>query len=169
MTPMHAFTAPVFVRALNNLRHVLETGERHAQEKQIAPDVLLGTRLIPDMLPLVRQVQIATDHAKNACARLTATEAPAFPDEETTFAELYDRIARCVAYVESFDAQQFEGAQTRPIHVKTRTAEMRFDGLDYVTTYALPNFFFHASTAYAILRASGVPLGKKDFLGAAGR
>jgi hypothetical protein len=169
MTPMHAFTVPVFARALRNLRHVLEVGERYAEEKQIAPEVLLTTRLIPDMFTLTRQVQIATDHAKNACARLTATEAPPFPDEETTFAQLYARIDRCVAYVESFDAAKFEGSQTRPVQVKTRAGELNFDGQGYVTTFALPSFFFHVATAYDILRASGAPLGKKDFLGGAGR
>ena len=169
MTPMHAFTVPVFARALRNLRHVLETGERYAEEKQIAPDVMLQTRLIPDMFPLVRQVQIATDHAKNACARLTATEPMPFPDDETTFAQVYARIDRCIAYIESFDASQFEGSQTRPVQVKTRVAELNFVGEDYVTTFALPSFFFHVTTAYAILRDAGVPLGKRDFLGGAGR
>ena len=166
---LHAFTAPVFIRTLRNLLHVLQAGQKHAAEKNIAPDVLLGTRLIPDMLPLVRQVQIATDHAKNCCARLTATEAMPFPDEEKTFEELEARIARCIAYVESFDAAQFEGAGSRPIQVKSRLGELNFDGQGYVTSFALPNFFFHASMAYAILRASGVPIGKADWLGDVGR
>ncbi|KGQ17918.1 DUF2007 domain containing protein [Lysobacter dokdonensis DS-58] len=167
--PMHAFTAPVFVRTLRNLQHVLDAGQAYAAEKNIAPEVMLQTRLIPDMLPLVRQVQIATDHAKNGCARLTGTDAPSFPDEETTFDELRARIARCIAYVESFDAAQFDGADARPIHVKTRTTEMNFNGQDYVTNYALPNLYFHASIAYAILRTAGVPIGKADWLGAVGR
>ena len=166
---LHAFTAPVFIRTLRNLMHVLRAGEKHAAEKGIAPDVLLNTRLIPDMLPLVRQVQIATDHAKNCCARLTATEPMPFPDEEKTFEELHARIARCIAYVESFDAAQFEGAASRPVQVKSRLGELNFDGQGYVTSFALPNFFFHASMAYAILRASGVPIGKADWLGDVGR
>jgi hypothetical protein len=166
---LHAFTAPVFIRTLRNLLHVLQAGQKYAAEKNIAPDVLLGTRLIPDMLPLTRQVQIATDHAKNCCARLTATEPMPFPDEEKTFEELEARIARCIAYVESFDAAQFEGAGSRPIQVKSRLGELNFDGQGYVTSFALPNFFFHASMAYAILRASGVPIGKADWLGDVGR
>jgi len=163
---LHAFTAPVFIRTLRNLLHVLQAGQKHAAEKSIAPDVLLNTRLIPDMLPLVRQVQIATDHAKNCCARLTATEPMPFPDEEKTFEELQARIARCIAYVESFDAAQFEGAASRPVQVKSRLGELNFDGQGYVTSFALPNFFFHATHSYAILRHNGVPLGKRDFLGA---
>ena len=166
---MHAFSAPVFVRALRNLRAVLAIGERHATEKGIAPEVLLQTRLIPDMLPLVRQVQIATDMAKNGCARLTATEPLPFPDEETTFAELYARIDRCIAYVEGFEPAQFEGSQSRAITFRNRSGELNFDGLGYLTTFVLPNLFFHASVAYAILREAGAPLGKSDFLGDAGR
>ena len=169
MTPMHAFTVPVFARALRNLRHVLETGERYAEEKQIAPDVMLQTRLIPDMFPLVRQVQIATDHAKNACARLTATEPMPFPDDETTFAQVYARIDRCIAYIESFDAAQFEGSESREVIVKSRLGELRFGAREYIANFALPNFFFHVTTAYAILRDAGVPLGKRDFLSGAGR
>ncbi len=166
---LHAFTAPVFIRTLRNLLHVLRTGQKYAAEKNIAPDVLLNTRLIPDMLPLVRQVQIATDHAKNCCARLTASEAMPFPDDEKTFEELEARIARCIAYIESFDAARFEGAASRPVQVKSRLGELNFDGQGYATTFALPNFFFHASMAYAILRASGVPIGKSDWLGDVGR
>ena len=166
---LHAFTAPVFIRTLQNLLKVLRAGQKHAAEKNIEADVLLNTRLIPDMLPLVRQVQIATDHAKNCCARLTATEALPFPDDEKTFDELEARIARCIAYIESFDAAQFEGAASRPIQVKSRLGELNFDGQGYATTFALPNFFFHASMAYAILRASGVPIGKSDWLGDVGR
>ena len=106
---MFEFSVPVFVRTLRNLRAVLEIGEKFAGEKGIAPDVLLQTRLIPDMLPLVRQVQIATDMAKNGSARLTATEPMPFPDEEATFGELYARIDRCIGYLEGFKAPQFEG------------------------------------------------------------
>lgn len=166
---MHAVSVPVFVRALRNLRKVLEIGERFAADKQIAPEVLLQTRLIPDMLPLVRQVQIATDMAKNACARLTATEPLPFPDEETSFEQLYARIDRCIAYVESFDAAQFEGSESRAIAFRNRSGELNFDGLGYLETFVLPNLFFHATVAYSILRIAGAPLGKNDFLGGAGR
>ena len=166
---MHAFAAPIFVRALRNLRGVLEIGEKFTSDKGIAPEVMLQTRLMPDMLPLVRQVQIATDMAKNACARLTATEPMPFPDEETTFAELYARIDRCIGYVEGFDAAQFDGSASRAISFRNRSGELNFDGHGYLTTFVLPNLFFHASIAYAILREAGAPLGKSDFLGDAGR
>lgn len=166
---MHAMSVPVFVRALRNLRGVLEIGERHAGEKGITPDVMLQTRLIPDMLPLVRQVQIATDMAKNGCARLTATDPMPFPDEETSFEQLYARIDRCISYVESFDQAQFDGSERRAISFRNRTGELHFDGFGYLTSFVLPNLFFHASIAYAILRVAGAPLGKNDFLGGAGR
>ena len=170
MSPtMHAFTAPLFVRTLRNLQHVLLLGKQYAAEKGIAPEVLLQTRLIPDMLPLARQVQIATDMAKNCCARLTATEPMPFPDDETTFEQLEDRIARCIAYVESFDESQFQGSESRTISFRNRTGELNFDGYGYLTTFVIPNLYFHVSIAYAILRASGVPLGKSDFIGDAGR
>lgn len=166
---MFEFSVPVFVRTLRNLRAVLEIGEKFAGEKGIAPDVLLQTRLIPDMLPLVRQVQIATDMAKNGSARLTATEPMPFPDEEATFGELYARIDRCIGYLEGFKAPQFEGSESRAITFKTRAGDLNFDGLGYLTTYVVPNLYFHASIAYAILREAGAPLGKNDFLGGAGR
>jgi hypothetical protein len=166
---MHTMSVPVFARALRNLRSVLEIGERFAGEKGIAPEVLLQTRLIPDMLPLVRQVQIATDMAKNGCARLTATEPMPFPDDETSFEQLYARIDRCLAYIEAFDKAQFDGSETRAISFQTRTGPLNFDGLGYLTTYLLPNLFFHGAIAYAILRVAGAPLGKNDFLGGAGR
>ena len=166
---MHQFSVPVYVRVLRNLRAVLETGEKFAAEKGIAPEVLLATRLIPDMLPLVKQVQIATDMAKNSCARLTATEPLPFPDDEKSFAELYARIDRCIDYIEGFAPEQFEASFSRPITFKTRTGDLNFDGYGYLTSYVLPNLFFHASITYAILRVAGAPLGKNDFLGGAGR
>ena len=107
--------------------------------------------------------------AKNSCARLTATEPLPFPDDEKSFAELYARIARCIDYIEGFAPEQFEDAFSRPITFKTRTGDLNFDGYGYLTSYVLPNLFFHASIAYAILRVAGAPLGKNDFLGGAGR
>ena len=163
---MFEFSVPVFVRQLRNLRSVLEIGEKFAGEKGIAPEVLLQSRLIADMLPLVKQVQIATDMAKNACTRLTATEPVPFADDETTFEELYARIDRCIAHVESFKPDQFAGAESRAISFKTRAGELHFDGLGYLTSFVLPNLLFHASITYAILREAGAPLGKNDFLGA---
>ena len=166
---MHQASVPVFQRVLGNLRHVLQQGEAYATQKSIAPEVMLQTRLVPDMFPLVKQVQIATDMAKNACARLTASEPLPFPDEETTFADLYARIDRCIAYVEGFAPARFEGSESRSIAFRTRAAELEFDGLGYLTSFVVPNLFFHASIAYAILREAGAPLGKNDFLGSAGR
>ena len=166
---MFEFSVPVFVRTLRNLRNVLEIGEKFAGEKNIAPDVMLQTRLIPDMLPLVKQVQIATDMAKNGCMRLTATDPVPFADDEATFADLYARLDRCIALVEGFQPAQFEGSESRAITFKTRAGDLDFDGLTYLTTYVVPNLFFHASIAYAILREAGAPLGKNDFLGGAGR
>jgi len=163
---MFEFSVPVFVRTLRNLRSVLEIGEKFAGEKGIAPEVLLQSRLIADMLPLVKQVQIATDMAKNGCMRLTATEPVPFADDETTFEQLYARLDRCIAYVEGFRPEQFAGSESRAIAFRTRAGELNFDGLGYLTSFVIPNLFFHASIAYAILREAGAPLGKNDFLGA---
>jgi hypothetical protein len=164
---MHAATVPVFVRALSNLRGVLQLGEAFATERGIAPDVLLQQRLIVDMLPLLRQVQIATDMAKNGCARLAGVDPLPFPDDETDFAGLYARLDRCIDYLRGFTAEQLDGSETRTVSFSTRASgELRFQGDDYLRSYLLPNLFFHCSIAYAILRANGVPLGKLDFLGA---
>ena len=166
---MYQATVPVMVRALRNLRGVLQIGEKFAADKGIAPEVLLSTRLIPDMLPLLKQVQIATDTSKFACARLTATDPVSFPDDETTFEQLYARLDRCIEVLGAYKPEQFDGAESREVAFKTRTAELKFTGADYLGTYALPNLFFHATTAYAILRVAGAPLGKTDYLAGAGR
>jgi hypothetical protein len=170
MSPsMHAFTQPVFVRALRNLQHVLNLGEQHAKDKGIAPEVLLQSRLIADMLPLVRQVQIATDMAKNGVARLAGVDPLAFPDEETTFEQLGQRIAKAIAYIESFEEDALQASESREIVIRSRNGELNFDGYGYLTTYVFPNLYFHCSVAYSILRVAGAPLGKKDFMGDAGR
>ena len=164
---MYQASAPVFLRALHNLRAVLNKGEAHAIDKGYDPAVLLQTRLIPDMLPLVRQVQIATDMAKNGCARLAGVEPLAFPDDETTFAQLYARIDRALDYIKGFTAAQLDGSETRAVSFMTRNnGEMKFDGQSYLLHFVLPNLFFHSTTAYAILREAGVALGKTDFIGA---
>lgn len=163
---LHAASVPVYARGLANLGHVLSRGEAHAAERGIAPEVLLQTRLIPDMLPLVKQVQIATDLAKNGCARLAGVDPLVVEDTETDFAQLHARIARVREYVLGFDAAAFADAESREIVINTRTAgELRFDGVGYLLQFSLPNFFFHCTTAYDILRAAGVPLGKADFIG----
>ncbi len=161
---MHAISAPVFVRMLNNLSAILTKAENHAKAKDIDPATLLNARLAPDMFPLMRQVQIATDHAKGAAARLTGHQIEAIEDTETKFAELQARIRRVIGIVESFKPDAYDGAESREISVKIPNAELKFSGLDYVNQWAMPNFYFHATTAYAILRANGVELGKRDFL-----
>ena len=164
---MYQASVPVFVRALQNLRAVLHKGEAHAVEKAFAPEVLLQTRLIADMLPLVRQVQIATDMAKNGCARLAGVDPLPFPDDETDFAGLYARLDRCIGYLRGFTPAQIDGSEARAVAFATRNSgELRFSGEDYLRYYTLPNLFFHCSIAYAIFREAGAPLGKLDYLGA---
>jgi hypothetical protein len=153
-------------RQLSALRAVLQKAEDHCAARRIDPAVLLGCRLFPDMYPLSRQVQIACDHAKGAAHRLAGREVPSMPDTETTFAELRDRIDRTLAMVQDLPAEAFEGAEARSITMKMRSGELTFSGRDYLWTFALPNLFFHAATAYNILRHNGLDLGKRDFLGA---
>ncbi len=161
--------APTLAHALGQLRHVLSKAQAHAQDKSWDPAVLLAMRLAPDMFPLTRHVQIATDIAKNAGARLSGGEAPTFEDTETTFEELDARIARAIDYLKRLSADALANAETRAIVVPNRTrGDMHFTGRDYVDHFVLPNVYFHATTAYALLRHAGVPLGKADFLGAIG-
>ncbi|KAF1051769.1 MAG: hypothetical protein GAK43_02260 [Stenotrophomonas maltophilia] len=160
-------SVPVFIRMLNNLSAILDKAVAHAQAKAIEPSVLLNARLAPDMFPLVRQVQIATDSAKGAGARLAGVEVPSFADEETTFDELKARIARTVTFLESLDAAAFEGAESRTIELKLRNREVSFSGADFLLGFVNPNFYFHLTTTYALLRHNGVELGKMDFLGGA--
>ncbi|MGH8060841.1 MAG: DUF1993 domain-containing protein [Pseudoxanthomonas sp.] len=162
---MYQATVPVAQRALRNLRQLLVKGEAHAQAQGFDAGVLLQTRLYPDMLPLLRQVQIATDGAKNAAARLAGVEALKFDDDETTFAELYARLDRAIDYLGTFTAEQIDGSEGRAISVPRRNGEpLGFDGRTYLLAFVTPNLYFHVATAYAILRHAGVPLGKADFL-----
>lgn len=161
---MHAISAPVFVRMLNNLSAILAKAEQQAKARGYDPAVLLGARLAPDMFPLTRQVQIAADHAKGCMARLAGHTPEAIEDTETTFAQLQARIAKVVGIVEGYGEAQLEGAETREVSVKIPNQELKFKGLDYVTSWALPNFYFHVTTAYTILRHNGIELGKRDFL-----
>jgi hypothetical protein len=162
---MYHASIPVFVRALSNLSNVLKKGEAHAKEKGVDPDNLLQQRLIFDMLPLVKQVQIACDTAARGAARLAGVEPQSFPDNETTLAQAQDRIARAIEYVKTFKPEQIDGSEARKVVMKTRHGDVEFVGLAYLTEYTLPNLFFHCATAYDILRVAGVPVGKKDFLG----
>ena len=156
---------PAFVHSLTALSKVLDKAEAHAEAKKIKPEVIPQLRLIADMLPFWRQVTIATDHAKGSCARLSGTEVPSYADTETTLAELKDRIARTIAFISSIPEAAFADAEGRTIMVKAGPRELSFPAPQYYSSYAIPNFFFHMTTAYAILRANGVDVGKGDFLG----
>ncbi|TAN29275.1 MAG: DUF1993 domain-containing protein [Castellaniella sp.] len=162
---MYEVSIPVFKRALHNLSNVLKQGQAHAQDKGAAPDGLLHQRLIFDMLPLIKQVQIACDTAARSAARMADTDPKAFPDSETTLKQAQDRIAGTIAYLDTFKPEQINSAESRDLTRPTRTGELHYKGLAYLTDYALPNFFFHCTTAYDILRVAGTPIGKKDFLG----
>jgi hypothetical protein len=162
---MYALSAPVFVRMLRNLEGVLDKGAAHAAARKIDPAVLVGARLFPDMFPLATQVRIAGDFAKGAVARLTGNEPPKYEDNEATFDDLKARIAKTIAYVESFRPEQFEGAEARTVTMKMRGEDKSFDGVAYLANIVLPNFYFHVTTAYDILRHNGVELGKRDFIG----
>lgn len=162
---MHALSVEVFTNALGNLSLILEKSLAHATQRKFEPAVLLAARLAPDMLPLTRQVQIACDLAKNSVARLAAQEPPRFEDTETTFEQLRVRIARVIDYLKSVPASALEGAETRDVRVPSGQRAYEFKGLEFLQRWAIPNVFFHVTTAYAILRHNGVDLGKRDFLG----
>ncbi|WP_266170369.1 DUF1993 domain-containing protein [Dyella subtropica] len=164
---MYQASVPVFLRTLANLSHVLKKGEAHAKSKDVTPEVMLQTRLIPDMLPLVRQVQIATDMAKNGSARLAGVEPLKFEDNETSFDELHARLERAIDYIKSFKTEQIDGSEARAVTIKSRNGDINFEGQAYLLHFVLPNLFFHCTTAYNILRTAGVELGKTDFIGKA--
>jgi len=161
---MFRASVPVFQRGLANLEHVLDKAATHAAERRIDPPVLLSARLAPDMLPLTRQVQIATDHAKNAPARLAGATPPSFEDNETDFVQLKQRLAKTREYLATLQPAQIDGSEERDIVLQIAGREMKFKGLDYLLGFAVPNFYFHYTTAYAILRHNGVPVGKADFI-----
>jgi hypothetical protein len=162
---MYTLSAPVFVRMLRNLETVLDKGAAYAAARKIDPAVLVNARLFPDMFPLSAQVRIAGDFAKGAVARLTGNEPPKYEDNEATFDDLKARIANTIAYVESFKPEQFADAATRTVTMKLRGEDKSFDGTTYLANIVLPNFYFHITTAYDILRHNGVELGKRDFIG----
>ncbi|HEY0943322.1 MAG TPA: DUF1993 domain-containing protein [Steroidobacter sp.] len=162
---LYEVTIPTFLLTLGSLKAVLEKAVAHAEARKFDPNVFVSMRLYPDMLPFNRQVQIATDAAKGAAARLSNTEAPKFEDNETTMAELIARIVKTIDYLQSFKPEQFTGDDSRVINVKTPRISFDFKAADFVRHWALPNFFFHVTTAYAMLRHGGVQLGKADFLG----
>ncbi|MDR0577269.1 MAG: DUF1993 domain-containing protein [Candidatus Accumulibacter sp.] len=162
---MYQASVPVFARMLKNLSVVLDKGQKHAEARKVAAGVLPASRLIADMFPLSRQVQIATDHAKGAAARLAGVDVPKYEDNEQTIEELQARIAKTLAFLETFRAAQIDGSEEREIVLTMSIGERKFKGTDYLLGFALPNFYFHMVTAYAILRQNGVDVGKRDFLG----
>jgi hypothetical protein len=162
---MYQASVPVFVRALKNLTGVLHKGEAFATARKIDPAVLISDRIAPDMFPLLRQVQIATDIARRGVARLAGVEPEKFEDNEKTFADLYDRINRTIAFLESFRPQQIDGTEDKQISFEVGGKKMNFTGTGMLMNFSIPNVFFHATVTYAILRHNGVEIGKSDFLG----
>ncbi len=163
---MHAASVPVFKQMLASLADVLSKAEAHATDRKIDPNALLQARLFPDMFPLVRQVQIACDFAKSVPARLAGADVPAYEVKEQTFPELQARIAKTLDFIDSLDATAFDGSEQREIVLRPGTPKERtIGGQAYLLQYGLPQFFFHVTTTYALLRHNGVELGKKDFMG----
>jgi len=165
-SPMYTHSVPVFKQMLTAMRTILATTAADVAAKAIAPDAFLQARLYPDMLPLVRQVQIAADFARGVSARLAGIEVPVHDGQETSFADLDALLARTLAFVDSLDAAKFDGSETRDIVLRPGTPkERKLAGQAYLANYGLPQFFFHVTTTYAILRHNGVAIGKKDYMG----
>lgn len=162
---MYQASIPPMLRAFDNLTAILKKGEAFAAAKKIEPSVLINARLAPDMFALARQVQIATDIAKGGASRLAGAEIPSYADNETTFAELYERINKVVAYLKTFNAAQIDGSEEKTINLKVGGQDMTMKGQQYLTGFVLPNVYFHSTAAYLILRHNGVDVGKRDFLG----
>jgi uncharacterized protein len=162
---LYQASIPVLTKSLGNLAAILAKGAAHAEAKKIDEAVLLNSRLFPDMFPLVRQVQVACDIPRRGIARLAGVEAPAIADDETTLAELITRLNNTIAYLETFTPEQIDGTEAKEITLPMGKQSMTFLGLPYVQAFILPNVYFHVTTAYNILRHSGVEVGKGDFLG----
>ncbi len=163
---MYQASVPVMIRAMNNLRQILAKAETHSQAKKIDPSVFLAARLAPDMFALTRQVQIVTDNAKGTASRLAGVATPSYEDKEATFAELYARLDKTIAFLGTLTPAQIDGSEERDVTLPLPGGNsLQFKGLGYLTGFALPNFYFHIVTAYAILRAQGVELSKRDYLG----
>jgi hypothetical protein len=165
-TDLHTLTVPVLTRGLTALSTILEKARAWADESNLPHEDLLTARLIEDMGPLTMQVQRASDTAKGAAARLGEAEAPSMPDTEASFAELQERIARTIAFLESIPAEAVNGRDEATVTLTVPNRSWDFTGRSYALGFVLPNFFFHVTAAYSILRARGVPLGKQDYLGA---
>jgi hypothetical protein len=163
---MYQASAPRFANTLKNLSAILDKAQAHADAKKIDPRVLTAARLYPDMFPLSRQVQSACDTAKGAVARLAGVEIPVHEDTEQTFEELKARIARTITFIQTIRPAQVDGSEDREVVLKMRSGEVKFKGMQYLLGQALPNFYFHVTTAYNILRHNGVEVGKRDYIGA---
>lgn len=162
---MYQASIPTFIRGLENLSAILTKAAAYAEAKKIDPAVLINARLYPDMFPLSRQVQITTDGVKGCAARLAGIEVPSYPDTETTFPELQARIAKTIAFLQSVKPAQIDGSENRLVTLKVGGKELTFEGQPYLLTFVIPNFYFHITVAYSILRHNGLDIGKKDFLG----
>ena len=158
-------TVPAYLQVLSSLSGLLTKAEAHCKAKNIQPEVLLGARLYPDMLPLSKQIQLASDFATRGCARVTHSEVPQTPDTEKTFEELKQRLAKTIDYVKAFTPAQFEGADAKDVTFPAGPNTMTLKGQQFISHFAFPNFYFHAATAHGILRHNGVEIGKRDFLG----
>lgn len=161
---MHSASVPVFTRVLSAMLGWLDKAQAHAEARKFSPDNYLTLRLAPDMLPLTKQIQIASDMAKGCAARLAGQEVPKWEDNEATLDDLRARIRKTITYLQSFQPAQIDGSEAREIVIPARSGELRFNGEVYLKHYATPNFYFHATTTYALLRSAGVELGKRDFL-----
>ena len=162
---LYQASIPVFMQMLENLSSIIDKTVTHADAKKIDQAIFVNARLAPDMYPLSRQVQIATDMAKGCAARLAGIEVPGYEDNETSFAELQARIAKTIVFLKSVSAEQIDGNEEKTITLQTHSRELSFLGQPYLLNFVLPNFYFHITTAYAILRHNGVDLGKMDFVG----
>jgi uncharacterized protein len=162
---MYQVLIPSSIHALHNLINILQKTADHALAKKVAPDVFIDARLFPDMFPLARQVQIASDTAKGAAARLAGMEPPSYEDDETTFTALIERVQKTIRYLETFTPDQIDGSEERTVTLRMRSGTATFQGMPYLLSFVLPNLYFHISTAYAIARHGGVDLGKQDYLG----
>jgi uncharacterized protein len=162
---MYQASIPAFVKMLNNLSSILDKAERYASERKIAPEVLLNWRLAPDMFPLTRQIQIASDMAKGCAARLAGADVPSYADDEKSFPELKERIAKTLKFIQGFSAKDIDGSESRDISLTVGGQPIKFKGETYLVHFVLPNVYFHAATAYDIIRSVGVDIGKRDFLG----
>ena len=163
---MHSASVPIFVRMLTNMLSWLDKAEDHARAKNFDPDNYLGLRLTPDMLPFSRQIQIASDACKRCLSRLAGLEAPTWEDDEATLDALRARIVKTIDYAQSVPAEKIDGSEEREITLPIPNGELKFPGEAFLTSFSLPNFFFHCTMTYALLRQGGVDLGKMDYLGA---